>query len=379
MMMPFWLDALDEQVGVDVEQRPVAGRSLAQTHLLDDHGDRVRQLVADALERGLADQLGDQRLLRLVGELALGVERLALGQQRRPAGRASSVDLVAATRRTPGRSRPSSTPACSPSRVMPIRCWASRSGVDEVGLGGDRPPSALAHLGQLRHQVAVAGPDRVAGGQADADDVDLGPGRLDQVVQPLAQQRARLVQARGVDQDQLAVGAVDDAAHGVTGGLRPGRRDRDLLADQRVGQGRLARVGPADQADEPAAVRRFAHVVTDVERRPRPGRPGRSATPVPPSSRTTARSGSSTASASVTSDGGLEPAHTAAGRHRDRDLQRGQLERRQVDRRRGVRAAVGVADRRTLEALGARAAGARQGDELRVLGIGQLNRAMPRA
>ena len=55
---------------MDVEQgRPAV---LARDHLLDDHRDRVRQLVAHALERGLADELGDERLLGLVGELALG-------------------------------------------------------------------------------------------------------------------------------------------------------------------------------------------------------------------------------------------------------------------------------------------------------------------
>ena len=40
------------------------GAVLAQPHLLDDDRDRVRQLVAYAVERGLADQLGDQDLLR---------------------------------------------------------------------------------------------------------------------------------------------------------------------------------------------------------------------------------------------------------------------------------------------------------------------------
>ena len=55
--------ALDVEVGVDVEQRLVLGAALAQAHLLDDDRDRVRQLVADAVERGLADQLGDERLL----------------------------------------------------------------------------------------------------------------------------------------------------------------------------------------------------------------------------------------------------------------------------------------------------------------------------
>ena len=57
------------------------GPALAQAHLLDHDGDRVRQLVAHALERRLADQLGDDRLLGRVAELAVRVELRALGQQ----------------------------------------------------------------------------------------------------------------------------------------------------------------------------------------------------------------------------------------------------------------------------------------------------------
>ena len=58
------------------------------------------------------------------------------------------------------------------------------------------------------------------------------------------------MQPRGVDEDDLEVLAVHDAADGVPGGLRALRRDRDLGADERVGQRRLAGVRPADEADE---------------------------------------------------------------------------------------------------------------------------------
>ena len=47
------------------------------------------------------------------------------------------------------------------------------------------------------------GPDALVGRQAEADDVDLEQRLADEVVEPLAEQRARLVQARGVDEDQL--------------------------------------------------------------------------------------------------------------------------------------------------------------------------------
>src|SRR5690606_11791701 len=48
--------ALDEQVGVDVEQGLVGGAVLAGQHLLDDDRDGVREFVPDALQGRLTDQ-----------------------------------------------------------------------------------------------------------------------------------------------------------------------------------------------------------------------------------------------------------------------------------------------------------------------------------
>ena len=134
---------------------------------------------------------------------------------------------------------------------MAVRCSAIRLGTDQVGLGGDgHQLGSLGQRGDLPHQVGVARADLLVGRQADTDHVDLGPGGPDQVVEPLAEQRPRLVQPGGVDQHQLGIGPVHDAADRVPGGLRLGRGDRDLAADQGVGQRRLARVGPADEAGE---------------------------------------------------------------------------------------------------------------------------------
>ena len=98
------------------------------------------------------------------------------------------------------------------------------------------------------------GPTFSVGRDAQPDDVDLGQGLAHDVVEPLAEQGARPVQPRGVDQDQLGVGPVDDPADRVPGRLRLSRRDRDLVADERVGERRLAGVGPSDEAGEAGAV-----------------------------------------------------------------------------------------------------------------------------
>ena len=60
-------------------------------------------------------------------------------------------------------------------------------------------------LGQLAGDEPVARADPLVGRQAEADDVDLEQRLADQVVEPLPEQGARPVQARGVDEDQLRV------------------------------------------------------------------------------------------------------------------------------------------------------------------------------
>src|SRR6266545_5448119 len=48
------------------------GHLVGRAHLLDHHRDRMRQLLADQRDRLLADHLGDEVALRLVGHLTLG-------------------------------------------------------------------------------------------------------------------------------------------------------------------------------------------------------------------------------------------------------------------------------------------------------------------
>ena len=134
---------------------------------------------------------------------------------------------------------------------------------DRHKLHGHPVPGHLVDLGDDDHQGGprgdgadllvdppVPGPDRLVGGDTQADDVNLGVGVAHQVVEALAEQRARAVQAGGVDQHDLEALAVHDAADGVPGGLRAAGGDRHLAADQGVGQRRLAGIGAADQAHE---------------------------------------------------------------------------------------------------------------------------------
>ena len=250
--MPFCDDRSTKRLACTSSSGRSSGRSGAQPHLLHHDGDRVRQLVADALQGGLADQVGDDRLLRGVGELARrgrAPAPRAAARRSRSVSRPTWSPLTADT----GTISAQSVPVSVPSAAMSSRCWASRSGGTRSVLVATATFDRTPHLGELLDEEPVARADLLVGREADRDHVDLGPGAGHQVVEPLPQQRPRPVQPRGVDQDQLGVGPVHDAAHHGAGGLRPRRGDRDLGADQCVGQRRLAGVGPADEAGEAAA------------------------------------------------------------------------------------------------------------------------------
>src|SRR6266508_3226754 len=237
--------ALDVDVGVDLGE-PVLG-----DHLLDEDRDRVGQLVAYPFQRRLADQLGDHDLLGLVGDHALGVELRRLGQvadqyvdQRRQvvAGdRADRHDVGEVAELTDG-----------------LQLGGQAAPVDQVGLGHDGDHACFEPL-DFAGDEPVAPADLLVGGQAEPDHVDLAPGLAHEVVEAFAEQGPRAVQPGRVHEDELGVGAVQDAADGVPGRLRLGRGDGDLLADDRVGERGLARVRPPHEAREPRAVGR-AHL-----------------------------------------------------------------------------------------------------------------------
>ena len=146
-----------------------------------------------------------------------------------------------------------SSPTRSPSRCADDQLGGDPVGSHQVGLGQHRQHRGVRQPGQLPGDEAVPRPDLGVGGQQQRDHVDLGPGLADHGVQPLAEQRPGPVQAGRVDQDQLGVRPGENAAQGVPGGLRPAAGDGHLRADQRVGEGGLARVRPADEAGEAGA------------------------------------------------------------------------------------------------------------------------------
>src|SRR5699024_6793216 len=222
--------------------------ALVRQDLLDRHRDRVRELVADALERGLTDQLGHAGLVGLLRHHVLRVEARPLGEEGGdhvghhvhllPRGRGDRDHLA-------------------------VRAQELRDG-DEllhhlllghgIDLGDDaHQRCGRAETADLVEDPPVAGPDPLPGREAHADEVDLRVRVLHERVEPLPQQRPWPLQPRRLHHDDLGVGSVDQAADRVAPALRTRRGDGDLLPRQRVGQRGFAGVGSTDNADEPTA------------------------------------------------------------------------------------------------------------------------------
>ena len=96
----------------------------------------------------------------------------------------------------------------------------------------------------------VARPHALRAVDDEQGGVGVGELLLDAALHPLGQRVPRPLDAREVDQDHLPAGGLvgRDAADRAPRGLRPVGDDRDLGADERVDQRRLADVGPARRA-----------------------------------------------------------------------------------------------------------------------------------
>ena len=166
---------LDVQGRVHVKSGRSAGRSSRGSISSTTTAMRVRQLVPYALQRGLADQLADHDLVRLVGELAVGVERGPSGSSP-TAGRPAARPGRRATAET-GTTSAHSKPSRSASAATASSCSPTAGAVDPVGLGDDGDLRRCP--GRPRARAAMnrsPGPTGSSAGRQKPDDVDLGPG-----------------------------------------------------------------------------------------------------------------------------------------------------------------------------------------------------------
>ena len=116
---------------------------------------------------------------------------------------------------------------------------------------------------------AVAGADALLAVDDEQRHVGVGELALDPALHALGQHVARPLHAGQVDEDELPAGLEvgGDAADRPAGRLRAHRDDRDVAADDRVDERRLADVRPTREADEARAR------VIAAPPSPRPGGP----------------------------------------------------------------------------------------------------------
>ena len=241
--MPFW-DSVSTH-----SERAHDHEVVLLVDLVDLHLDRVRDLLARAVQHLLAHELGEHDVLGLVGDL-LGreVER-PLGQQpgevvdqRGDAAAGARRDREhLGVRRARARSR-----RCSASTV---RGRSSRSTLLTAITTGTGAPASASAMKRSPGPPTPCSP--LTTNSAASASLELG---LDAALHPLGQRVARALHARQVGQHELeASGARDDAADRAPGRLRLVGDDRDLLADHRVDERRLADVRPAGERDEAGA------------------------------------------------------------------------------------------------------------------------------
>ncbi len=240
--------ALQVEDGVDVED---VWAFLAGQDLIDLDGDGVRKLVLQAGQRGLADQLGDALGLVFVGDVVIGVELRAFGQVvHDDLGQLIQLHALGG-----GHWDDNGIGVLFSEQLMQGEQLGANLVLGGfVQLGDDADDGGLrGDLADVLEDPAVTGANLLIRGDGQADDVDVGIGVFDDFVEALAEQSARAVQAGRVDEDDLCILAVDQAADGVAGGLGLVSRDGDLLPHQGVGQGGLAGVGAADEGHEAGA------------------------------------------------------------------------------------------------------------------------------
>ena len=138
---------------------------VSRLHLVDGDSNRMRQLVTHSVERSLADELGDHHRFGLVGELAVRVERRALGQlcDQQVSER---VELVAGR----GGHRDHVGPVAELGDASELLGHPVTG--RGVGFGDHGEFRRTGDLGQLPREEAVTGANRLVRGHTESNDVD---------------------------------------------------------------------------------------------------------------------------------------------------------------------------------------------------------------
>ena len=207
--------------------------------LVDDHRGGERQLVACLLQYLLADQLGHEEPLGLIGEVVLGVDRITFRQVRQQ-HRFQAIDALAGQRRD--RDQVGKADLFLVLR-QPRQQGRLVSNVNLVEYQDARHHGVANHI----HQEAIAAAAGLAAIDDDGNDIGFTECVECGIDHPHVQAMQGLVDTRGIQEHDLATRILAHAGNAIAGGLGLVRDNRDLLPDQPVEQRGLARIGPADQ------------------------------------------------------------------------------------------------------------------------------------
>ncbi len=213
------------------------------------HGERIRQLLAELAEEGLAGHFGGDQPLGHIGELVLGVMP---GPRRNGLGKmvAEIADPVAFH----GRNHEGVGEKAGLVQLLDQREeLRPRHQVDLVDGEDRRSIAGFQAVDDARRVRIDTVTDRARGIDQKHDQVRIagalpGAGDHGALQAPLGRE-----DARRIDEDELGIALGDDPADDGARGLHLGRDDGDLGADQSVQKRRLAGIGRANQGDEAAA------------------------------------------------------------------------------------------------------------------------------
>ena len=233
-------------VALDDDGRGDAAEMALLLVAVDDDRRGVGQLVAGEPEQLLADDLGGEEAIAAVGERVFGVQPRLLGQVRLD-------DRRAAGRRRPVASR--SSARIRRTRGAAASAAATARGRRGVGRGRAcwRRAAPAWRVDEREHR-RVAAPNLPASTTSKTTSTSASDPVTARLSERLSAAAWR-VWKPGVSTKTNWLADRADAGDPVPRRLRLARGDADLLRDQRVDQGRLADVRPADDRDQAAALR----------------------------------------------------------------------------------------------------------------------------
>jgi len=129
-----------------------------------------------------------------------------------------------------------------------------------LAIHGHQVPFVQHHLHRktlLPQQIddeGITTPRRLMALQQQQHLIHLADGGTRALHQTFPQQMVRLMNPRGIHQDQLRFRGGEDGAQTIARGLRDRGCDRHLVSHQLVHQGGFADIGAANQSDETGAV-----------------------------------------------------------------------------------------------------------------------------